>query len=254
MKKTNSNIDCSPSIFSERELYLLSHDKDGNSYADKKLRRKQKSIQRYQNLHLLNGLRCSDEYGLPILDPIREIPDLRYVSFADRHKYQGSESLYAVHFFIDDYKFENLLNRKFDKTTFELCRFGAVFTPDFSVYSDIPTEFKKTIIFKRQMYAAYWQQRCGFNVIPGVAIPDAQLIEYALDGIPDNSVLAFCGVGHKKSRSANDLWLGGIHETIKRKKPKALIIYGAEEHLKGIEIPVIYISSHIYKLKKLRYE
>lgn len=249
-KEIFKNIDDTPSIFSERELYLLSHDNKGHPYIEKNLSRKQRSVQQFQNLHLLQGLKRSEKYGLPIIDPVLEINDLRYVSFADRRKYQGSESLCAVHFFIDDYKFENLLDSKFEKTTFELCRFGAVFTPDLSIYSDIPTEYKKVIIFKRQLYGAYWQQKCGLNVIPCVGIPDAELLDYALDGIPENSVLAFCGIGHRKRKSARDLWLGGLYETIRRKHPIALIISGDEERLKGIDIPITYIPSHIEHLRK----
>lgn len=245
-----NNIDVTRSLFSYKDLYLLSCDNKGIRYADRTQNRKQRSIHRYQNLHLLNGLRCSEEYGIPLIYPVREMPALRYVSFADRRKIRGDEMECGIHFFIDDYKFENILDKRFDQTTYELCKFGAVFTPDLSIYSDIPTEYKKVIIFKRQLYGAYWQQKCGLNVIPCVGIPDAELLDYALDGIPENSVLAFCGIGHCKRKSARDLWLGGLYETIRRKHPIALIISGKEERLKEIDIPITYIPSHIEHLRK----
>ena len=213
-----------PTLFSNLEMFLLSHDENGKEYLDTSLTRKQKSIRMYHNLHLREGLRFSRPNGFPVLERYNGAVDFIFIPFTKRLKNNGEN--HAVHFFIDDLRFIGRLERDFEKVTMELSKFGAVFALDYSLYSDVPELFIKLAIFKRPLYAAYWQQICGFNVIPVAGLPRADALEYAFEGIPHESVIGYCGTGHNISKASRDLWLGGLYELEARKKPTHILIYG----------------------------
>lgn len=239
-----------PPIFSDLGMYLLSHDENGKRYLDTGLTRKQKTIRMYQNQHLCEGLRFSQPNGFPVLERYNGTVDFIFIPFTKRLKNNGKNR--AVHFFIDDFNFIDRLDRDIGKVTMELSKFGAVFAPDYSLYSDVPELFIKLAIFKRQLYAAYWQQKCGFNVIPVAGLPRADALEYAFEGIPHESVIGYCGTGHNISKASRDLWLGALYELEARIKPTHILIYGDKERIPGLKTKVTFIPDFITaKLRKL---
>lgn len=246
MKKFQTHISQAAeesSLFSKIELYRMSHDECGREYDCQYMKRKQKYMRFYQNLHLRNGLRFTEKNGFPIMQPYDGPIDFHFISFTSRLRHSGDGE--ALHFFMDDYKFESLLDNRFDLVTMQISKFNIVMAPDFSLYSDAPELFVKTAIYKRQLYGACWQQKCGLNVIPVAGVPRADALEYAFEGTPENSIIGYCGAGHHISKSAYDLWIGGLYELEARRNPKMILIYGKEEKIPGLNTPVIFIPDHI---------
>lgn len=246
MKKFQTHISQAAeesSLFSKIELYRMSHDECGREYGCQDMTRKQKRMRSYQNLHLRSGLSFTEKNGFPIMQPYDGPVDYSFIPFTSRLRHSGKRE--ALHFFMDDYKFENLLEKSFDKVTLQISKFDIVMAPDFSLYSDAPEPFVKTAIYKRQLYGAYWQQKCGLNIIPVAGVPRADALDYAFEGIPENSIIGYCGTGHHVSKAACDLWIGGLYELEARRNPKMILIYGKEEKIPGLDTPVIFIPDHI---------
>ena len=91
-------------------------------------------------------------------------------------------------------------------------------------------------------------------MIPVAGLPRADAVEYAFEGIPENSVIGYCGTGHNMSKASRDLWIGGIYELEKRKKPELLLIYGNRQQIPGIKTPVMFIPDYITKNIRYKYE
>ena len=74
----------------------------------------------------------------------------------------------GVHFFIDDYQFERLWASPYDYIEV-LNQYECIFSPDFSLYTDMPMPMKIWNIFRSRLIGQFYQ-RCGMKVIPTISI------------------------------------------------------------------------------------
>lgn len=97
------------------------------------------------------------KYGIPEIKPETDIriDKLEWipVNYALTAKDKATK---GVHFYKDDYQFERFWNNP-DKYIPLLQQFGAVCSPDFSLYSDMPLAVQLFMHYKKHWLAAYWQ-------------------------------------------------------------------------------------------------
>jgi hypothetical protein len=230
-------------LFSKKEMYLLEHNKQGRSIelAQKSHLFRRKKI--YENMHLIDERMFAGGGFFPQLHPYNGSVDFELVSFVDRKKHSGTNE--AVHFFLDDYRFRYAVWSNLEKTTESIFRFDYVFTPDFSLWVDLPTEYFNIMnIFRTRYVGAYWQQ-CGLNVIPTVSWGNANSFHYAFCGLPQHSVLAVCGVGNKHCPASLELWKYAIKQIDKELLPTMIIVFGEEVEIPGINAPIKFVSDYI---------
>ncbi len=235
-------------IFSKKELYALSHNKYGHNYAYDKI---SESVQRklfQNNMHLSVFLDYSPSNYLPIVKPYNGEIDFQWISFLDRKKAKGENQ--GVHFFIDDYRFVHSVWDRLEKTSFDLLKFDYLVAPDFSLWVDLPPFYNLQSIFYNRFITSYWQNVAGFNVIPTASWGNVDSFSYCFSGLPEHSVIAVCGVGHKFCNAAKRLWQLGLQELEKQLKPTCILIYGEEEDVSFLHTPVKFIECLISK--KLR--
>lgn len=192
----------------------------------------------YQNINVSAELNLVGEYELPEVLPYSgDIPEiLTPYSMKDIGYTYG-----ALHFFIDDYRFTGMiLWGNLTHFTKQVSRYKIVIAPDFSLYLDQSRTLNLFQLYQNRVVTAYWQQQ-GLNVIPSVSWANADSFKYCFDGLPQNSALAIGGLGNAHHQSMIELWEYGIHQTIDRLHPKALIIYGAPKQL---DLPV---ETHYFK-------
>lgn len=186
----------------------------------------------YQNINLSSGLNLVGEYELPEVKAYRGDIPLLLTPYSMKNR--GCTSG-AVHFYIDDYRFVGMyMWGNFAHFTKQICRYQMVIAPDFSLYLDQSRTLNLFQLYQNRVVTAAWQQQ-GLNVIPSVSWGNAESFEYCFDGLPQHSVLAIGGLGNSHHQSMIDLWEYGVHATIERLHPIALIIYGAPKQL---ELPV----------------
>lgn len=243
MEKTNS-------LFSRKDLYMIEHTKNGRSiYMDRKpMRQKRKQI--YDNMHLMNGLTFTPILHFPQMQAITEIPDFESIPFTERNKHTGKNQ--AVHFFLDDFKFRDAVWCNLENTTMSIWKYDYCFTPDLSLWIDLPTDFYNSQnVWRTRFIGAYWQQ-CGFNVIPTASWGDLNSFSYCYEGLPMYSIIAVSGMGNMKSDAAFNRWCYGIHRLEEMKKPILILVYGKELEIPELHTPIKFIPDFIStKLRKL---
>ncbi|MCD8210645.1 MAG: DUF4417 domain-containing protein [Prevotella sp.] len=224
---TRECMDIELSLFTPREEYFATHDKDGVSYAMKKLSETEQIKRKVDNLHLLEGITITNSFQMPKVDAYNGTTDFEMVSYNNRNRV--TTSIKAIHFFMNDYQFIAPAWENVEKTTYSLVEEDPiVFAPDFSIYVDVPMPVNTTNIYRSRLVAAYWQ-KCGLRVIPTASWGNVDSFKYCFDGLPEYSVIAVCGIGHDYCRGANKLWHMAMHEMEKQISPSKIIVYGGKK-------------------------
>lgn len=178
------------------------------------------------------------EIGIPIIKNQNIRPPNRLVMYKNHKQYQSGD---ALHFFIDDYRFEHLWNhpeKYLSRIKDKVC-----FTPDFSLFSDYPDPILRWNVYRARWLGAFWQHN-GISVIPTVSWSTPQSFKFCFDGIEPGTTVALStrGVnGYEK------LFTLGIDELIKVVNPEKILCYGSfRRYYRGkhvIENIVIYPNS-----------
>ena len=232
-------------LFSPKELYLAEHDPNGHSRRIDSIPKYQRRKRIYNNMHLMEGMKFTDKNGFPQLAPYNGTTDFEAISYSDRKRYSGKNQ--AVHFFLDDYKFRDAVWNNLDYSTYALHKFDYYFTPDLSVWKDLPTDFyNKENLYRTRFVGAYWQL-CGYNVIPTASWGNMDSFKYCFEGLPEYSVIAVSGMGHHDSKGDEILWHYALQELERQKHPVMIIVYGDEESIPNISTPIKFIPCFISK-------
>ena len=132
--------------------------------------------------------------------------------------------------------FESIYNNP-EKKIETLKQFKAVFTPDFSMFMEMPIALQLFSTFKNRWVGAYLQEQ-GISVIPTVRWGDLTSFNFCFDGIEKGSIVAVSTIGIKKEKSH---FMLGYNEMLSRIKPSKIICYGKPfDEMKGDIIEVDY--------------
>ena len=142
-------------------------------------------------------------FQVPDLAPVSAsmVPD-ELICYADIPKRKPSPPRdpsirYGVHFYIDDYRFNAVLN-DIQRAISILRPYSAVLTPDYSLYRDMDLTIQRINILRNRT-VGYWMQEAGLTVIPTVSWSDERSYEFCFDGLPKNSVLSVSSVSRSVS-------------------------------------------------------
>ncbi|MBQ8423035.1 MAG: DUF4417 domain-containing protein [Coprobacter sp.] len=243
-------MDIKNSLFSQKDMFIMEHTLTGKSRKFATLPTKQRRKMIHENIHLIEGMTFTTDLHYPQLAPYTGSTDFMNVSFVERKKHDGRNE--AVHFFLDDYRFRHAVWCNLEYTTYSISKFDYVYTPDLSLWRDLPTDFyNRENIYRTRFIGAYWQN-CGYNVIPTASWGDLASFSYCFDGLPMYSVIAVSGMGNKKSSDAFNRWCYGLRRLEEAKSPILIIIYGEEVDVQGLHTPLKFIPCFIQeKLRKL---
>ncbi len=194
----------------------------------------------FGNRHIASSLLLGSEY--PVVQPYNGLVDFEMIGFNQRKKSSGKGQ--AVHFFLNDWVFRRAMWEKLEKSVHELSKFDAVFAPDFSLWTDLPEFYNKESLFKNRLCTAY-MQNCGFNVIPVASFGNADSLSYCLSGLPQNSIIGFCGVGHLRRKADDRLWHFALREIDRQLSPTLILIYGTPVPISDVKAPVRFIKDYI---------
>ena len=190
------------------------------------------------NLNILDKKSTDGFYQMPIIECDNFIPK-QIKSF--NYALSSSEYDCGIHFFIDDYQFERVWNSPFDYVD-KLQEFDCIFSPDFSLYTDMPIAMKIWNVYRSRLIGQFYQN-CGLKVIPTISWCEKDTFAFCFDGIPKKSVVAVSTIGVKQSEKAFTIWKDGMDEMIKRIEPKTIIVYGGEVDYDYKNIKVVYFKN-----------
>ena len=232
-------------LFSTKDMYIMGHTEDGKLRWIDELPPKQKLKKMHENMHLMESIPFDSKGRFPQLKPYTGSVDFELVAYSDRKKHNGKNQ--ALHFFLDDYKFRNPVWYGLEKTTFSIRNYDYYFTPDLSLWVDLPTDFCNIEnIYRTRFVGAYWQI-CGYQVIPTASWGNRDSFSYCFEGLPERSILAVCGTGHCHCSAAKRLFYIALRELEIRKHPILILIYGEEEYIPGLSTPVKFLPCFIKK-------
>lgn len=193
----------------------------------------------------MEGLEFTSENTFAKLEPYNGPTDWSIYSFAQKNKLKGKGQ--AIHFFQHDYTF-NCMWRNLELETRKLSKFDAVFTPDWSLFVDIPEQLNKMATYKTRFVGAY-MQKCGFAVIPTFSWGNAASLKWCFEGLPTGGVMATCGTGIKHCSAAFRLWCYGMRKVEEEKSPSLIYVYGDPVDVPGLKTELRFIPNKIIKVR-----
>ena len=180
----------------------------------------------FDALHAARLFPSSNGYGIPDLlhTPLSQIPAW-LVPYRQRIRINEPLDDGAVHFFLDDYRFETVWNRPV-KALEALAPYQTVLTPDFSLYRDWPLMLQLWNTYRNRWCGRFWQEQ-GFSVIPTISWSTAVSYDFCFLGVPRRSVVAVSTVGVQlKAPLEYQLFVDGFQEMVQRLEPMVVLAYG----------------------------
>ena len=130
----------------------------------------------------------------------------------------------AVHFFLDDYRFEAVWSRP-RKALQALQRYVTLLTPDFSLYADHPLTIQLWNTYRSRWCGALWQRE-GFQVIPTLSWSTRESFAFCFTGVKKRSLVAISNVGIRRADEA--AFAQGYREMVARLCPSRVLCYGGQ--------------------------
>lgn len=150
-------------------------------------------------------------------------------------KFPAEASGGVLAFYVDDWRFESVWA---DAVSFaENARefgWGALVTPDFSVWRDDPTAVQLWNIYRSRWVARYWQE-AGIKIIPSLNWSDERSYEFAHLGIPRGLPVVSVQCRTTRSKLGKDYFIKGLSVAIEQLQPENVLIYGGSDHRQWLE-------------------
>ncbi len=207
---------------------------------------------RTNDLFLRNQFNGSGEFDIPIIPKCsfadEELNDLLLIGF-DKIKSDEKNFERIVHFFLYDYKFENIWNKP-NIYVNKLRKYKAVLSPDFSMYLEMNKTIQLYNTFRNRWCGAFLASK-GIKVIPTVNWGDESTFDFCFEGIPKGSIVAvstYMVHEHANHADQKSFFMKGYNEMIKRIEPSKIICYS--EPFPEMKGNIIYVD---YELSSWKY-
>jgi hypothetical protein len=188
-----------------------------------------------------NPMFLRNQFGLnmPSLSKVslgdNEKEELRLIGFDVAKSDKDTHFNRFVHFFLYDYKFEDIWNNP-DKYIEKLSKYKAVLTPDFSMYVEMNENMQRYNTFRNRWVGAYLADK-GIRVIPTVNWGLENTFDFCFNGIEKSSTVAvstYMASAHGNRADQKDFFMAGYNEMLKRIEPETIICYHYPfEEMKG---------------------
>jgi len=161
-------------------------------------------------------------FEIPKLDYSCEKP-LKVIAFSKAIKSKDYDCW--VHFFEDDVAFERIWNKP-RKYLPILKKSKGVFSPDFSVYRDMPLVMQYWNIYRSRAIAR-WLQDNGVNVITNVRWGDRRTYSISCCGVPKNGTIVVGSHGTLKNVDDREWFVNGLKYAVYTLHPTVIVVYGS---------------------------
>lgn len=178
------------------------------------------TIKKY-NLDLYDNLETEGYFDIPTMKRTDYVPN-QLIGFNEAMTSKRKDV--GVHMFIDDYQFERIWNKP-NVYLRILKEYDCIFTPDFSLYLDMPMAMKIWNTYRNRLLGQFFQ-RNGLRVIPTISWAEKETYEFCFDGIEPGGSVAIATTGCVQDETAKQIWKDGADAMIDRLRPKTILIYG----------------------------
>ena len=164
------------------------------------------------------------QFDIPEIVPVKNVDIREWIGFNYAKTFSNRKKAHTgINFFLDDYQFERLWYAP-NKYLNLLGKYGALASPDFSLYSDFPKAVQIFNHYRKHWLAAYWQEH-GMTVIPTIAWSDEESFEWCFDGEPKGGVVCVSNCGCMKSEDTKKAFLVGYNEMLRRLEPSEVLFF-----------------------------
>lgn len=174
----------------------------------------------FDTLHFESLFISDNEYGIPLLKKGNVI-DTCFLPFNMVTKCNDN----GIHCFVYDYYLERIWKRPEIYVKY-LQKSKVFFTPDFSLYTDIPLSLQIYNTYRNRWIGAYMQDE-GINVIPSISWGLENSYDFAFSGVKQESPVAISTVGIRKHQMV--LFKSGIEKLKQIVNPSTVYVYGGKE-------------------------
>ena len=205
--------------------------------------------------------KTNDAYNLDLIDfenstnDFWQMPVIQNDNFAPddiigfNYAKSSKEHNVGIHFYLDDYQFERIWNKPEDYIDI-LRQYECIFSPDFSLYLDMPMPMKIWNIYRSRQIGQYYQSQ-GIKVIPTISWAEKETFEFAFKGIPKGSIVSISTIGVKRNKEALKIWQDGMDAMIEEIEPSTILVYGGKLNYNYGDIQVKYYENKVTeKFKK----
>jgi len=165
--------------------------------------------------------------GIPVMKhtPLSAIPEW-LVAYRERIRSSRFDfDQAAVHFFLDDYRFETVWSRP-ERALEHLSKYRILLTPDFSLYTDWPLVVQQWNVYRSRWCGRWWQE-LGFQVIPTMSWSTPESFDFCFAGLPQRSLVAVSALGVRLEEPAeHKRFITGYREMVNRLSPSTVLAYG----------------------------
>lgn len=190
----------------------------------------------WDTLHTNDVFPSDNEYDIPVIEKNAGGVTSHLVQWGSRTNLLAVErdSNTAVHFFIDDYRFECVWKHP-DRYIDLMHHVGCALTPDFSLFRDMPLAMQIWNVYRNRWLGCFWQSY-GISVIPTISWSESY--DFCYFGVPQGSIVAVSSVG-LRDKEARYLFRKGFERMIDVLKPETILCYGKLPADMKTSIPVI---------------
>ncbi|AOE44414.1 hypothetical protein SEA_STROSAHL_1 [Gordonia phage Strosahl] len=192
---------------------------------------------KFDVLNLRRTFESSNPHGIPDLQPTQFVPANLAAWNMPRHRDHAAVSGGALHFFLDDYRFETVWSSP-ERLLPRVKAVGAALTPDFSLWRDMPRAAQVWNIYRSRWCGAYWQSE-GLTVIPTATWGTPDTYDFCFDGLPVGGSIAISSMGIRTSGEDQELFRMGLEQLVARTSPSTLIAYGKLRFCDGLDLPEV---------------
>ncbi|AVP41853.1 hypothetical protein SEA_JSQUARED_1 [Mycobacterium phage Jsquared] len=192
---------------------------------------------KFDVLNLRMTFESSSAYEIPDLRPTDFVPAYLAAWNMPRHREYAAKNGGALHFFLDDYRFETAWSSP-ERLLDRVKAVGAALTPDFSLWTNMPKAAQLWNVYRSRWCGAYWQSE-GIEVIPTACWATPDTFDFCFDGIPVGSTVAISSMGIRSSKVDQELFRYGLRELIDRTQPQLLLAYGQLRHCDDMDLPEV---------------
>ena len=204
------------------------------------------AMEHYENnVHFIPEY-AEERYDIPLIMP-EDYEPVEWVSFKQGKELYKCKN-YGMHFFISDYQFQNIW-KDMEKYRHLFLRFGAVMTPDFSLYTNWPIMVQMWNHYRKHVIGA-WMQSIGCKVYPTITWSDERSYDFCFDGEPFASTICVSSVGTQKNKESKRLFIAGYEKMMEVLMPETILFYG--DIPKECTGNIVHIEPYHNKFKEMR--
>ena len=204
-----------------------------------------------ENYGTFQPFSVSGKFEIPAIAPVIELKPLEWRCFGEYRTISINPNT-GIHFFTDDYRFTSCWRQPL-KYADMFAKAGAVMSPDFSMYRDMPLALQLYNHYRKHWLGQFWQTR-GAVVIPTISWSDNASWDFCFDGEPRGGIVAVSTVGVKRDKEAFGLFSAGWSEMLGRLAPKRVIVCGEVFDFMARDVLVEQFGAFTDKFVKMRKE